>query len=96
MSEAPCPMVVGNASGTMRTPSRMSSFACMHGCHMGGGPPLMPSPCPPLQLDMSSLKKDPRVRERYRLDREPGQPTELEGFYSRISAYFRPKDDKDW
>lgn len=56
---------------------------------------LPPCPPPPPQLDMNSLKKDPRVRERYQLDRQPGQPTELESFYSRLSAWFRPKDE-DW
>lgn len=50
--------------------------------------------CP--QYDMMSLKQDPRIREKFKLDRKPDEPTPLGDFYERANSLIRPRDDKDW
>eukprot|EP00955_Chlamydomonas_euryale_P108723 365870-Chlamydomonas_euryale.AAC.5 len=49
-----------------------------------------------VQFDMSRLKKEPLIREKFKLDREPGEVTPVGDFYARMYAIVRPRDDKDW
>jgi len=51
-----------------------------------------------LYWDMSNLKKDPVVVERFKLDEKPtpDNPGPFSAFYARWTRWLRPKDDGNW